>query len=150
MDATPPESAYAAQKIGDGYGYLRTRDGTLLSMTVKLPGPADKGPYPTVIEYSGYSPADPKSPQPSTLIASGLGYATVGINMRGTGCSGGAFDYFEQLQSTDGYDASRRSPRSRGSRTTRSGWSASRTRGSASSSSRSSDRRTSPRSLRCR
>ena len=25
--------------------------------------------------------------------------------MRGTGCSGGAFDYFEQLQSTDGYDA---------------------------------------------
>jgi hypothetical protein len=103
--APPPESSYAAQKIGHGYGYLRTRDGTLLSMTVKLPGPADKGPYPTVIEYSGYSPADPKSPQPSTLIAGGLGYATVGINMRGTGCSGGAFDYFEQLQSTDGYDA---------------------------------------------
>src|SRR5262249_4698273 len=30
---------------------------------------------------------------------------TVGINMRGTGCSGGAFDFFEQPQSTDGYDA---------------------------------------------
>src|SRR4051812_48170739 len=42
----PPASAYAAQKVGDGYGYLRTRDGTLLSMTVNLPGPADKGPYP--------------------------------------------------------------------------------------------------------
>ena len=81
------------------------RDGITLSMTVHLPGPADKGPYPTVIEYSGYSPADPKSPQPSTLIAQALGYATVGINMRGTGCSGGAFNYFEQLQSTDGYDA---------------------------------------------
>ncbi len=101
----PPASFYAAQKIGDGYGYLRIRDGILLSMTVKLPGPADKGPYPTVIEYSGYSPADPKSPQPSTLIAQALGYATVGINMRGTGCCGGAFDFFEQLQSTDGYDA---------------------------------------------
>ena len=101
----PPAPTYAAQKVKPGYGYLRMRDGTLLSMTVKLPGPADKGPYPTVIEYSGYSPADPKSPQPSTLIAGGLGYATVGINMRGTGCSGGAFDYFEQLQSTDGYDA---------------------------------------------
>ena len=25
--------------------------------------------------------------------------------MRGTGCSGGAFDYFETLQSLDGYDA---------------------------------------------
>ena len=101
----PPASFYAAQKIGDGYGYIRMRDGTLLSMTVHLPGPAAKGPYPTVIEYSGYSPADPKSPQPSTLITQALGYATVGINMRGTGCSGGGFSFFEQLQSTDGYDA---------------------------------------------
>jgi predicted acyl esterase len=24
--------------------------------------------------------------------------------MRGTGCSGGAFDFFERLQSLDGYD----------------------------------------------
>jgi predicted acyl esterase len=103
--SAPPESFYAQQEIGDGYQYLRTRDGTTLAMTVHLPGPADEGPYPTVIEYSGYSPADPESPQPSTMIAQALGYATVGINMRGTGCSGGAFDFFEQLQSTDGYDA---------------------------------------------
>jgi len=102
----PPESFYTQQHIGNGYGYLRMRDGITLAMTVHLPGPPNKGPYPTVIEYSGYSPADPKSPQPTTLIMQGLGgYATVGINMRGTGCSGGAFDYFEQLQSTDGYDA---------------------------------------------
>jgi predicted acyl esterase len=101
----PPASFYATQTINAGYGYLRTRDGISLAMTVHLPGPANKGPYPTVVEYSGYSPADPKSPQPSTLIAQALGYATVGINMRGTGCSGGAFNYFEQLQSTDGYDA---------------------------------------------
>ena len=101
----PPQSFYTAQHIGPGYGYLRTRDGITLSMTVHLPGPANKGPYPTVIEYSGYSPADPTSPQPSTLITQALGYATVGINIRGTGCSGGAFDFFEQLQSTDGYDA---------------------------------------------
>ena len=33
------------------------------------------------------------------------GYVVVGVNMRGTGCSGGAFDYFEYLQSLDGYDA---------------------------------------------
>ena len=26
------------------------------------------------------------------------------MNIRGTGCSGGAFDFFETLQSTDGYD----------------------------------------------
>ncbi len=101
----PPASFYAQQKVGPGYGYLRMRDGITLAMTVHLPGPVSAGPYPTVIEYSGYSPADPKSPQPSTLIAKALGYATVGVNMRGTGCSGGAFDFFEQLQSTDGYDA---------------------------------------------
>ncbi len=69
-----------------------------------MPGPADQGPYPTVVEYSGYSPADPTSPQPSTLIASALGFATVGVNIRGTGCSGGAFQFFEPLQWTDGYD----------------------------------------------
>ena len=33
-----------------------------------------------------------------------LGYAVVDVNMRGTGCSGGAFDYFEPLQALDGYD----------------------------------------------
>src|SRR5258708_1901760 len=50
----PPESFYATQKVKPGYGYLRMRDGTLLAMTVRLPGPVSKGPYPTVIEYSGY------------------------------------------------------------------------------------------------
>ena len=33
-----------------------------------------------------------------------LGFAVVDVNMRGTGCSGGAFDYFERLQALDGYD----------------------------------------------
>jgi hypothetical protein len=103
-DAHPPASFYESQEIGAGYGYLTTRDGTTLAVNVTLPGPADEGPYPTVIEYSGYSPADPSSPQPATLITQNLGFATVGVNMRGTGCSGGAFDFFETLQLTDGYD----------------------------------------------
>jgi predicted acyl esterase len=100
----PEQSFYDQQTVVDGYQYVTTRDGTLLSINVKLPGPIENGPYPTVIEYSGYSPADPDSPQPSELLASSLGYATVGVNMRGTGCSGGAFQFFETLQSTDGYD----------------------------------------------
>ena len=33
-----------------------------------------------------------------------MGYAVVAVNMRGTGCSGGAYDFFEPLQLTDGYD----------------------------------------------
>ena len=100
----PPQQFYKSQTLQIGFGYITMRDGTKLSATVHLPGPADQGPYPTVIEYSGYDPANPNSPQPSTLLAQLLGYATVGVNMRGTGCSGGSYSYFEQLQSLDGYD----------------------------------------------
>ena len=39
------------------------------------------------------------------MIAAALGYAAVGVNIRGTGCSGGSFQFFETVQSTDGYDA---------------------------------------------
>jgi predicted acyl esterase len=101
----PDPSFYQEQVVGPGYGYIQTRDGTLLAVNVYLPGPPQNGPYPTVIEYSGYDPANPGAPQPSTLISTALGYAAVGINMRGTGCSGGAFQFFETLQMTDGYDA---------------------------------------------
>lgn len=101
----PDDEFYAVQTLDEGFGYIETRDGTLLSVMVRLPGPAESGPYPTVVEYSGYTPSDPAEPQPAMGLAAQLGYATVGVNMRGTGCSGGAFDYFEPLQSLDGYDA---------------------------------------------
>lgn len=86
------------------FGYVTTRDGVKLSVMVRLPGPADQGPYPTVVEYSGYGPSNPESPEPGTRIAGLLGFATVGVNMRGTGCSGGVFDVFNTAQQTDGYD----------------------------------------------
>ncbi len=38
------------------------------------------------------------------MIYNLLGYAVVDVNMRGTGCSGGAFDFFEPAQALDGYD----------------------------------------------
>jgi predicted acyl esterase len=104
-EEAPDESFYASQTLVAGYQYIETRDGTKLAVNVLLPGPIDGGPYPTVIEYSGYDPANPTSPQPTTLLANALGYAAVGINMRGSGCSGGAFDFFETLQVTDGFDA---------------------------------------------
>jgi predicted acyl esterase len=124
-DLGPDPELYASQVLQPGYGYLTTRDGTKLSIFVTLPGPPEDGPYPTVVTYSGYSPSQPGqlvSPMaepfcntfpilcdapsdPNTLIAGVLGYATVGVNMRGTGCSGGAYDYFEPLQLLDGYDA---------------------------------------------
>ncbi len=100
----PAQSLYTSQQLVNGFQYITTRDGTKLSAEVTLPGPAAAGPYPTVIEYSGYDPSHPGSPQPSTQIAQLLGYTTVGVNIRGTGCSGGAFDFFETLQGLDGYD----------------------------------------------
>ena len=102
----PPSKAIYDQDLPDGgYGYLNTRDGTKLAINVHLPGPADQGPYPTLVEYSGYGYADPSGPAAGIQpLAELLGYAVVDVNMRGTGCSGGAFDYFERLQSLDGYD----------------------------------------------
>jgi predicted acyl esterase len=101
----PAPSFYAEQRLPtDGLGYITTRDGTTLSASVWLPGPAEDGPYPTVVEYSGYSPSDPESAGfPDLFVA--LGYAYVGVNIRGTGCSGGSYRYFEYAQSLDGYDA---------------------------------------------
>ena len=65
LTENPPQSFYANQHIGDGYGYLTTRDGTNLSINVQLPGPADKGPCRAVVEYSGHGqPArTPTSPR---------------------------------------------------------------------------------------
>jgi len=101
----PPSTDVYEQAIGDGYGYLTTRDGTELAINVHLPGPPEDGPYPTMIEYSGYAYAQPGVPQSGIQpIAGLLGYAVVDVNMRGTGCSGGAFDFFEPLQALDGYD----------------------------------------------
>ena len=123
-DSLPPDSFYDEQVLEPGYGYLTTRDGTKLSYFLTLPGPPDEGPYPTVVSYSGYSPSKPGEPvsdqvtglcgeypilcdapnDPSNLIAGLMGFATLGVNIRGTGCSDGAYDYFEPLQSLDGYD----------------------------------------------
>jgi predicted acyl esterase len=38
------------------------------------------------------------------VLANLMGFAVVDVYMRGTGCSGGAFDFFEPLQNLDGYD----------------------------------------------
>ncbi len=102
--SAPPSTKIYAQKIpATGYGYLTTRDGTKLAIDVHVPG--GTGPFPTLIEYAGYGYADPAGPQSGIApIANLLGFAVVDVNMRGTGCSGGAFDYFEPLQGLDGYD----------------------------------------------
>ncbi|MEA2429064.1 MAG: uncharacterized protein QOF37_2692, partial [Thermoleophilaceae bacterium] len=118
--SAPPTTDIYNQTIpASGYGYLTTRDGTQLAIDVHLPQDVASalpgglhppqvpggGPYPTLIEYSGYGYADPAGPQSGiSVIANLMGFAVVDVNMRGTGCSGGAFDFFEPLQNLDGYD----------------------------------------------
>src|ERR1700722_10111489 len=122
--AAPWDPSIYNQKISDsGYQYLTTRDGTKLAIDVHPPtapagepglpagpplptGPTDYlPPYPTLIEYSGYGYADPAGPENGiAILANLMGFAVVDVNMRGTGCSGGAFNYFESLQDLDGYD----------------------------------------------
>ena len=130
-DVVPPSSLYTGQALQQGINYVRMRDGVSLAMTVRLPaGKAiDDGPFPTLIEYSGYGtaaphdllasitsqiadpskPADPLAPDTSTavgsLIAPLLDFATVSVQIRGSACSGGAFDLFGLPTIYDGYDA---------------------------------------------
>ncbi len=114
----PPNTHVYNQTIpSSGYGYLTTRDGTKLAIDVHPPPDVTNaapgvdppavpaGPTPTLIEYSGYGYADPAGPQSGiAILANLMGFTVVDVNMRGTGCSGGAFDFFEPLQSLDGYD----------------------------------------------
>ena len=103
-DDHPPQSFYESITLGEGYGYLPTRDGTTLSVNVTFPTDGSPGPWPVVVNYSGYDPSQPGPPPQESIFYQFQGYVVVGVNMRGTGCSGGAFDYFEYLQSLDGYD----------------------------------------------
>lgn len=92
--------------LEEGFQYLEMRDGVLLSAMVRFPDDAfyGPGPWPTVVEYSGYGPSNPASEEAGGRIARALGYATVSVNMRGSGCSGGVFDVFNPAQMADGYD----------------------------------------------
>lgn len=99
--ADPPTHATGYIPVAVG-----TTDEALLHYKVMLPdatkfGP---GPYPTVIDYSGYVPAlNVYDGLDDRFIA--LGYAVVGLNIRGSACSSGTFDYFERRQAVDGVEA---------------------------------------------
>ena len=108
-------SIYEQEMPSSGYGYLTMRDGTKLAYYVRPPtAPAGQGapepplpgaPTPTLIEYSGYGYANPEGPDSGiAVLANLMGFTVVNVNMRGTGCSGGAYNFFEPLQNLDGYD----------------------------------------------
>jgi predicted acyl esterase len=105
INVHPPQDISSALPAGVSIDDLTK----LLPPGVKLPQPPAQGTgpaaNPTLIEYSGYGYADPAGPQSGiAIIANIMGFTVVDVNMRGTGCSGGAFDFFEPLQGLDGYD----------------------------------------------
>lgn len=124
--ANPSQSSYRKHPaLKKGLNYVTMRDGVQLAMTVRLPAGktlAD-GPFPTLIEHSGYQTAAPKDllsglggastdplvPASSTFVGGAvgplLGFAVVSMQMRGSGCSGGAFDLFDLPTTYDNYDA---------------------------------------------
>ncbi|HEY5155635.1 MAG TPA: CocE/NonD family hydrolase, partial [Acidimicrobiales bacterium] len=114
--STPTDTTYQSTQLTDCpavpainstcFTYIPTRDGTLLSANITFPKTAmPVGGWPVLVDYSGYDPSQPGTVPSEAAVFAYQGYVVVGLNMRGTTCSGGAFDYFEALQSLDGYDA---------------------------------------------
>ena len=123
-DQNPRQGFYDQIDLKPGLNYVKMRDGVELALTVRLPSGTTMadGPFPTFIEHSGYETAaphdllgsflsgtgDPLAPTTSTaigaLIGPQSGFAAVSVQMRGSGCSGGAYDLFGLPTTYDGYD----------------------------------------------
>jgi hypothetical protein len=92
------------------WGYLRTPDGVELRYSVLLP--KAHGRFPVLIQYDGYDAGEiggAAYQQGDTWMSSELdasllrhGYAVMGLQMRGTGCSTGSFDLFSKAWGSDG------------------------------------------------
>jgi hypothetical protein len=101
LGAALPLSVEAATSPVRESGYLTMADGVRLRYTVMRP-PGD-GPFPTLFEYSGYDPGtDPDAGYVRQFVEEDGGYAYIGVNLRGTGCSGGHFDFFQPAEAVDG------------------------------------------------
>src|SRR3954447_25482587 len=82
-------------------GYITMPDGVELAYGVTIPD--TPGRHPVALDYAGYSNTEdpPTDNDGRKLIADG--FATLAVNVRGSGCSGGTFNIFERKWATDGY-----------------------------------------------
>jgi hypothetical protein len=114
----PAQTFYSNQRIVAGFNYITTRDGTTLSAYVTLPGPVEMGPYPTVVNYSGYSPSKPG--EPIGDFSSLCGDFPVLCDAPNDGAS--VMTSSRPSSSSTVTTSSRRSPPSPGCNSTRSAW----------------------------
>ena len=98
----------AAQASVTEHGYLTTHDGSSLSYTVVLP--ATQGRFPVAMVYDGYSAGyDPMVDNGDSAFTTALvakGFAVMGVNVPGTGCSSGSvYPPFSKAWAQDGAQA---------------------------------------------
>lgn len=98
--AAPP-----ARAATETEGYLELSDGTSLRYTLLTP--EGEGPFPTVMQYSGYNNGN--NPYDGTFgkmvdQVVDAGIAVIGVNLRGSGCSAGTFSPFTTQWADDGVE----------------------------------------------
>jgi len=101
--AAEPPARPAAEPVTE-HGYLTVRDGAQLQYT--LTRPAGTRRVPALLNFAGYDSGSNVASSAPPLIDDMVseGFAVIGVNVRGSGCSSGTFDVFEQRWAEDGYD----------------------------------------------
>ena len=117
---SPAKDIFGNDVVGPT-GFVTTRDGTSIAVSVRMPKPFVKGRhYPSILDMSGYVGGSSAGP---TILGELFGpsaplsyddrqltdyynshYVTVHASVRGTGCSSGEFDLFSHTSALDGYD----------------------------------------------
>ena len=93
-----------ADRPAPAHGYISTPHGVSLETIVSLPSetvPPDG--WPVLFTYDGYAAGGVEDKAYADQFVP-LGYAQIGVSVRGTSCSSGRFDFFEHAQAQDGVD----------------------------------------------
>jgi putative CocE/NonD family hydrolase len=96
---SPRAQALGERDVHKELGYLTVKDGTKIGYMVYRP--TKEGRYPVLLQYDPYASGGlPWNEHVQDYLQHG--YAVVGANVRGAGCSGGAFSLFAPHEGSDG------------------------------------------------